>query len=90
MAPATSRWRSAPDQKIAYLNLWPHARPFRMANPEPALRCVPRAIEVAEILSRALIEASNEAHNNATAPASFAPARASEEVAYPADAVTAA
>jgi len=79
-----------PDQKIAYLHLWPHARPFRMARPEPALRCVPRAAEVAEILSRALIEASNAAHNPSSATASPARARADEGVAYPTDAVAAA
>jgi hypothetical protein len=47
-------------QRIAYLHLWPHARPFRFANPEPALRCVPKANAVAEILGRALIAAANE------------------------------
>jgi hypothetical protein len=47
---------------IAYLHLWPHARPFRFARPEPSLRCVPDAARVAEVLSRALIAASNDAH----------------------------
>jgi hypothetical protein len=48
-------------QRIAYLQLWPHARPFRFAKPEPTLRCVPRAAEIAEALSRALIAASTPA-----------------------------
>ena len=30
-------------QRIAYLHLWPHARPFRFTKPEPALRCVRHA-----------------------------------------------
>ena len=47
---------------IAYLHLWPHARPFRFARPEPSLRCVPDAARVAEVLSRALIAASNDAN----------------------------
>lgn len=47
-------------QRIAYLHLWPHARPFRFAEPEPAMRCVPNAKAVAEILSRALIASANE------------------------------
>ncbi len=47
-------------QRIAYLHLWPHARPFRFARPEPALRSVRRAAELAEVLSRALRAASEE------------------------------
>ena len=35
-------------QRIAYLHLWPHARPFRIAHPEPAMRSVPDAQAVAE------------------------------------------
>lgn len=48
------------DRRVAYLHLWPHARPFRFKHPEPALRCIPQAEAVSEIFSRALIEASNE------------------------------
>lgn len=29
--------------RIAYLNLWPHARPWAVKNPEPSLRCLPEA-----------------------------------------------
>ena len=47
------------DAHIAYLHLWPHARPFRIARPEPALRAIPNAAAVAETLSRALIAAAN-------------------------------
>src|SRR5262249_37799636 len=42
------------DEKIAYLALWPHARPWRLRHPEPMLRAVPAATEVAQILSSAL------------------------------------
>ena len=45
---------------IAYLHLWPHARPFRFSRPEPALRCVPRAADVAGALSQALVAAAEE------------------------------
>jgi hypothetical protein len=55
--------------RIAYLHLWPHARPFRFSNPEPALRCVANAPAVAEILGRALIAASNEQIVQAATPA---------------------
>lgn len=46
------------DTRLAYLLLWPHVRPWRMSRAEPALRCVPEAERVAEILSDALREAS--------------------------------
>ena len=29
--------------RIGWLNLWPHARPWRIAKPEPMLRCIPDA-----------------------------------------------
>lgn len=40
--------------RIAYLHLWPLARPWRLARPEPMLRAVPDAERVATILARAL------------------------------------
>ena len=39
--------------RIAWLNLWPHARPWRLARPEPMLRCVPDAAQVAGLLAQA-------------------------------------
>ncbi len=39
--------------RIAWLHLWPHARPWRLARPEPMLRCVPQAAEVARLLAQA-------------------------------------
>lgn len=36
--------------KISYLVAWPHVRPWRMKKTEPALRCIPDAANVAEIL----------------------------------------
>ncbi|MCU0987693.1 MAG: PH domain-containing protein [Acetobacteraceae bacterium] len=50
--------RLQPDQKIAYIFLWPHARPWRYSRPEPALRCIPEAEAVAQLLGRALAAAS--------------------------------
>ncbi|GJE28556.1 photosynthetic complex putative assembly protein PuhB [Methylobacterium organophilum] len=41
-------------QRIAYLHLWPHARPWRVARPEPMLRSVPEAARVARLLAEAL------------------------------------
>jgi hypothetical protein len=50
--------RLVPDQKIAYVLLWPHARPWRFARPEPMLRCIADAERVAQILGRALAAAT--------------------------------
>lgn len=41
------------DSKISYLVAWPHVRPWRMAQTEPALRCIPDAEKVAAILREA-------------------------------------
>lgn len=40
--------------RIAYPVLWPHARPWRLARPEPMFRAVADAAQVATILARAL------------------------------------
>lgn len=40
--------------RIAYLHLWPHARPRHYAHPEPMLRCVPDAERVAALLAQAI------------------------------------
>lgn len=39
---------------IAYMFLWPHARPWHVAKPQPTLRAVPEAARVAECLAHAL------------------------------------
>lgn len=43
-----------PGQRIAYLQLWPHGRPWRVSQPEPMLRSLPDAADAAAILARAL------------------------------------
>jgi hypothetical protein len=45
-------------ERIAYLMLWPHARPFHFAHPQPTLRCVARADDVAGLLAAALAGAA--------------------------------
>ena len=45
----------ATEDKIAYFHLWPHARPWRLATPEPMMRCVPEAKKVAAILTEAWV-----------------------------------
>jgi hypothetical protein len=53
-------------QRVSYWSLWPCARPLRLRDPEPALRAVADAREVARVLSRAMIEANG---GHASAPA---------------------
>ncbi|MGJ5069125.1 photosynthetic complex putative assembly protein PuhB [Bradyrhizobium oligotrophicum] len=48
-------------QRLSYLLLWPHARPWRLNEVEPMLRGVPDAREAAEILAKALVAASDGA-----------------------------
>jgi len=40
--------------RFAYLVLWPHARPWRLRQPQPMLRAVPDAAKVASTLGQAL------------------------------------
>jgi hypothetical protein len=67
--------------RLAYLHLWPHARPWRVRRSEPMLRAVPNAEKVAQILSRALV-----AHHGSGITA----ADATEERAHPGGAVATA
>ncbi len=46
----------AREDRIGWLHLWPHARPWHIARPEPMLRCVPQAEQVAELLTRAWVQ----------------------------------
>jgi Bacterial PH domain len=50
-----------PGNKIALLNLWPHARPWRFSAPEPMLRCLPDVKIVAAELSKAWAQANQQA-----------------------------
>jgi hypothetical protein len=47
-------------EKISYLVLWPHVRPWRITRPEPTLRGIPEVAAVAQILGRALAAASDQ------------------------------
>lgn len=39
--------------RVSYVWLWPHVRPWRITQPEPALRCIPQPHQVGDILARA-------------------------------------
>lgn len=60
--------------RIALLHLWPHARPWRVAKPEPMLRCLPDAAAAARVLSQAWTQATGlQPAAAAAAPAMAAP-----------------
>lgn len=42
-----------PEDKIAFLHLWPHAKPLTMAKPVPMMRCLPAAEQVGRLLNQA-------------------------------------
>jgi hypothetical protein len=71
----------AGEDRIAYLHLWPHARAWRLARPEPMLRCVPRATAVARLLAQAWSQQTGVA---LTAEAAIAPERAGSPQGRPA------
>lgn len=48
------------DDRLSYLATWPHVRPWYMARTQPALRCIPRARQVAEIFADAAETRINE------------------------------
>lgn len=47
--------------RIAYVHLWPHARPWHLKRSQPMLRALPQARAVATILSAALAESAGVA-----------------------------
>jgi hypothetical protein len=71
----------AAGDRIAWLHLWPHARPWRVSQPEPMLRAVADAPRVADLLARAWAHATGVAlPSTARAlPAVTAPAPRSDD-----------
>ncbi len=63
---------NGPD-RIAYLHLWPHVRPFRYGKAEPTLRAIPDAARVAAILAEAVRTAGVQVTASTAAPAPKAP-----------------
>lgn len=47
----------ATKDKIAFFHLWPHVRPWYLSKPEPMMRCIPNAQAVAQLLTKAWLEA---------------------------------
>ena len=75
---------AGPDQ-IAYLHLWPHARPWRLRKSEPTLRCV----DEVDAVSRLLTDAWSQARGIALPSASASPStsRRGESASLPVTAV---
>lgn len=70
--------------RIAYLVLWPHVRPWQFRKTQPALRAVPQVAAVAQILSDALRNV-NEIDREVKAPAAIEASPAAprmEEIRY--------
>jgi hypothetical protein len=49
-----------PSQRIGYLILWPHARPWKFSKAQPSLRSIPDAAAVSQILGRALAASASQ------------------------------
>lgn len=47
-------------QRVSYISLWPHARPWKFRHPQPMLRCIPEAAHVAETIAAQLAAAGLE------------------------------
>lgn len=72
----------APPNRIAFLHLWPHARPWKVARPEPMLRSIPDAARVARMLTEAWALATGRSVEAAVASVpDRAPAAAAREEA---------
>lgn len=58
-------------ERIGWLHLWPHARPWHLADPEPTLRCIPGAAAVGERVVAAwqAVQAMSATATQVTAPA---------------------
>ena len=59
---------------IAYVHLWPHARPWKLARTQPMLRCVANAERVSQVLAGAW----RAAHDVAPQPLALVPVRVTE------------
>ena len=63
------------ETRIAWMQLWPHARPWRMSRPQPMLRAVPQAQAVAQQLTQAW----SRVNGTTAGPGGTAPAAAAGE-----------
>lgn len=59
-------------QKINFFALWPHARPWKVATPQPMLRAVANAADVAALIARTCLAANPSGQLAASQPAPVA------------------
>jgi hypothetical protein len=62
------------DTKIAIVHLWPHARAWKIAKPEPMLRCLPDVAQKAKSFAQAWSKANGVTLSVATIPKNISPA----------------
>lgn len=65
----------ADTDRIAYLHLWPHARPWQLRRTQPMLRCLPEAGQVARLLADALLDTAGATRSRLAAVRQPEPAR---------------
>jgi hypothetical protein len=58
-------FRIAGPARIGFIFLWPHTRPWQVADPQPMMRCVPDANRVAERIRDTLLQAGVDGHSSA-------------------------
>lgn len=68
-------------QRIAYAHLWPHARPWRLARPQPALRCVAGIDPLARLLSEAWQRVQGQAGTAVAISAAIGPTSPADQPA---------
>ena len=52
-------------QRLGYVALWPHARPWKISTPQPMLRSVPDASSIASLIARTCLAANPDGRNAA-------------------------
>ena len=57
------------EDRIAWLHLWPHSRPWVLNQPEPTLRCIKNGMKCAEILKSAWLTMNSDIEVLASNPA---------------------
>ena len=62
--------------RIAWLHLWPHARPWVLNHPEPTLRCIKDGVRCAQILKSAWTALIATREGTDAQPSSFSPSPA--------------
>lgn len=68
---------------IAWLHLWPHARPWHLTRTQPMLRALPHVAEVAALLQRAWSAQTGGAVEPLTTPASNPPSESPQQGLQP-------